>query len=584
MRFAAYAFLSVMAGMGAVGYAYATRLQFYPATVFLVTSKFCIVIMSNMCLLLTVLLGKFLKGMFFGKLRDAEVDLVWDNSRYAITETCLALTIFREELNLRVAIMFTGLLFSKIFHWLCDSRVEYMEHTDGMSKMAHFRISLLLIALFSADIFFSASCLFTTVEKGPSVQILFGFEYVILLISVASMFLRYTLSLIDQFIFRAGRWYNRSIYELWVRLGSDSFSFVAYIFFFFTVLTYYGLPLNMLRQVYMSFRSLHNRLMHFLRFRRITHNIHERFPTATESQLEESDKLCIICRDEMSHSETGMGAPKVLKCGHIFHCHCLRNWLERQLTCPTCRDEIQATAPAPAPANVENDGNDNQPPQNDRPGQQQQHRRRRPVEEEAPSDGGTQRMNRDEDDESSAVHSNPASSSGPSSSSNRSSRPAVHPLVARLEAEAKARARLQAGASSPPDETATVEEEEKEERIETAAASSAAHSHSSLPPCLVPLPLPDASEAAPAKASLAHVQQQVELLQLHLELVEAQLAVTRGHSAALVRTLQAHVAESSPARSIRAIVDHPPNADTSSSSLRRRRPHAIGQDRDQNQD
>ena len=28
---------------------------------------------------------------------------------------------------------------------------------------------------------------------------------------------------------------------------------------------------------------------------------------------------------------------KKLRCGHIFHVHCLRSWLERQNTCPTCR-------------------------------------------------------------------------------------------------------------------------------------------------------------------------------------------------------------------------------------------------------
>jgi hypothetical protein len=29
-----------------------------------------------------------------------------------------------------------------------------------------------------------------------------------------------------------------------------------------------------------------------------------------------------------------------LLCGHLFHVHCLRSWLERQHTCPTCRAPI----------------------------------------------------------------------------------------------------------------------------------------------------------------------------------------------------------------------------------------------------
>lgn len=32
-----------------------------------------------------------------------------------------------------------------------------------------------------------------------------------------------------------------------------------------------------------------------------------------------------------------MTSAKKLVCGHLFHVHCLRSWLERQNTCPTCR-------------------------------------------------------------------------------------------------------------------------------------------------------------------------------------------------------------------------------------------------------
>lgn len=43
-----------------------------------------------------------------------------------------------------------------------------------------------------------------------------------------------------------------------------------------------------------------------------------------------SDATCIICREEMTTA-------KKLICGHLFHVHCLRSWLERQHRCPTCR-------------------------------------------------------------------------------------------------------------------------------------------------------------------------------------------------------------------------------------------------------
>ncbi|KAJ6291165.1 hypothetical protein OIU76_023259 [Salix suchowensis] len=58
--------------------------------------------------------------------------------------------------------------------------------------------------------------------------------------------------------------------------------------------------------------------------------MNDRFPDATAEEIDASDATCIICREEMTTA-------KKLLCGHLFHVHCLRSWLERQHTCPTCR-------------------------------------------------------------------------------------------------------------------------------------------------------------------------------------------------------------------------------------------------------
>lgn len=49
---------------------------------------------------------------------------MFQNGKYAITEICLALTIFREELHMRTLFLFTSLIFVKLFHWLAAMRVE----------------------------------------------------------------------------------------------------------------------------------------------------------------------------------------------------------------------------------------------------------------------------------------------------------------------------------------------------------------------------------------------------------------------------------------------------------------------------
>jgi E3 ubiquitin-protein ligase synoviolin len=89
----------------------------------------------------------------------------------------------------------------------------------------------------------------------------------------------------------------------------------------------------LIRELYETFRNFRIRIADYVRYRKITSNMNERFPDATTDELNVSDVTCIICREEMTSA-------KKLLCGHLFHVHCLRSWLERQHTCPTCRAPI----------------------------------------------------------------------------------------------------------------------------------------------------------------------------------------------------------------------------------------------------
>lgn len=74
-RFATYGLCSTAVAMGVIGHAYYTRVQFYPMIVYLVTSKFCILALCNLALVLTVVLGQMTKAVFLGQLRDAELEV-----------------------------------------------------------------------------------------------------------------------------------------------------------------------------------------------------------------------------------------------------------------------------------------------------------------------------------------------------------------------------------------------------------------------------------------------------------------------------------------------------------------------------
>ncbi|XP_075053339.1 E3 ubiquitin-protein ligase TTC3 isoform X2 [Mixophyes fleayi] len=56
-----------------------------------------------------------------------------------------------------------------------------------------------------------------------------------------------------------------------------------------------------------------------------------------------NDEPCIICHDELKQSPVHR-----LDCGHCFHKHCIKKWLNTQSTCPTCRDHALLPEDFPA--------------------------------------------------------------------------------------------------------------------------------------------------------------------------------------------------------------------------------------------
>lgn len=49
-----------------------------------------------------------------------------ERSWYAVTETCLAFTVFRDDFSPKFLALFTLLLFLKSFHWLAEERVDFV--------------------------------------------------------------------------------------------------------------------------------------------------------------------------------------------------------------------------------------------------------------------------------------------------------------------------------------------------------------------------------------------------------------------------------------------------------------------------
>jgi E3 ubiquitin-protein ligase synoviolin len=163
---------------------------------------------------------------------------------------------------------------------------------------------------------------------------------------------------------------------------------------------FYGLPIHIMRDLFLTARSFTKRLTAFMKYRRATRDMNTLYEDATVEDIQRED-TCIICREEMrpwsvtnpQPPPAAPGAmppvrpaaivnersrPKKLPCGHILHLGCLKSWLERQQMCPTCRRSVvvdpqqaqreaannanPAGGAAPAPFPGQQDGAGAQPP------------------------------------------------------------------------------------------------------------------------------------------------------------------------------------------------------------------------------
>ncbi|WAR18781.1 SYVNB-like protein [Mya arenaria] len=292
-----------------VGNAFYQKKQFYPSVVYITKSNPSMAILYLQAFVFIVLMGKLFRKIFFGQLRAAEMEHLIERSWYAVTETCLAFTVFRDDFSPKFVAAFTLLLFLKCFHWLAEDRVDYMERSPVISYLFHIRVVSLLTFLSVVDAYSINYAYYSTLSKGASVQLVFGFE-------------------------SENPWENKAVYLLYSELILGFVKVILYMMFMVIMIKIHTFPLFAIRPMYLSVRNFKKSLHDVIMSRRAISQMNTLYPNVTEEELAQGDNVCIICREDM------VTTCKKLPCGHIFHTSCLRSWFQRQQTCPTCRMEV----------------------------------------------------------------------------------------------------------------------------------------------------------------------------------------------------------------------------------------------------
>ena len=299
----------------------------------------------------TFLLG--LQKALYGPLRPIEVEQLYEKAWFAITETCLAMTIFRGEIGAWFLIMFFALLTGKVWGWIGEGRVEILEQQPPRNpRLFHTRLALSL----GLSVFFDMTMMEYVVKQvmhmaRPDMTVMFGFEFAVLSITSLSTAARYAISLVEIGIVRDQKrkraeemkkerldtakrnieaaerrssqevvdfsepteatqetptetppppsidearealrraedpvdelevevegWEGKGRWVFYLDLATDFFKLVIYLSFFVILLVFYGLPIHIMRDVFLTARSFFKRISDFVKYRTATRG-HER--------------------------------------------------------------------------------------------------------------------------------------------------------------------------------------------------------------------------------------------------------------------------------------------------------------------
>lgn len=127
-----------------------------------------------------------------------------------------------------------------------------MERSPVIGWLFHLRVSALLTVLGLLDYMMIMHAYHSTISKGATVQLVFGFEYAILITMVANITIKYVLHAAE---LRADSpWENKAVFLLYTELVIGFIRVVLYVLFVVIMVRIYTLPLFAFRPMYYTTR------------------------------------------------------------------------------------------------------------------------------------------------------------------------------------------------------------------------------------------------------------------------------------------------------------------------------------------
>lgn len=127
-----------------------------------------------------------------------------------------------------------------------------MERSPVIGWLFHVRASGLLAVLALLDYLMISHAYHSTITKGATVQLVFGFEYAILITMVANVTIKYVLHAAE--LRSDAPWDNKAVFLLYTELVVGFIRVILYVLFVIIMVKIYTLPLFAFRPMYYTMR------------------------------------------------------------------------------------------------------------------------------------------------------------------------------------------------------------------------------------------------------------------------------------------------------------------------------------------
>lgn len=127
-----------------------------------------------------------------------------------------------------------------------------MERSPVIGWLFHVRASGLLAVLAILDYMMISHAYHSTITKGATVQLVFGFEYAILITMVANVTIKYALHAAE--LRSDAPWDNKAVFLLYTELVIGLIRVILYVLFVIIMVKIYTLPLFAFRPMYYTMR------------------------------------------------------------------------------------------------------------------------------------------------------------------------------------------------------------------------------------------------------------------------------------------------------------------------------------------